>query len=332
MKPRLALVDTPRGEIIAAAPKIVPAEPNPATAYLLALSPASRRTMRHGLKVIVAIVCGDAHSVESFPWHELGRQHVDAIRAALAERYSPGSANLFLCALRGVIRKAWELDLISAETRERVCSFKPVKGDAENDDDARGRHLTERELDRLFDATNRDKTNVGRRDAALLAVLIGGGLRRAEIVALTMADLTISEDRTALRVQGKGQRIRTVYVGNEANEALSIWLKVRGSDPGPVFLAVKQGGAIQRHGLSTSAIFGRVQILKRRAKIKGRLSPHDCRRTYAGRALDAGVDLSVLQRMMGHASVSTTSRYDARPAAAKRAAAMRMRLPFHRPE
>jgi len=327
MKPRLALVDTPRGEIIAAAPKIVRSEVNPALAYLASISPASRRTMMHGLKVIVAIVCGDVHDVESFPWHELGRQHVDAIRAALAERYSPGSANLFLCALRGAIKKSWELGLIDAETRERVCSFKPVKGDAENDDDRAGRSLDFKEVKALFKVCADDLTATGRRDAALLGVAWCCGLRRAELVGLDLADVTIADDAARLRVRGKGNRTRSAYVTGGALAALRAWLFVRGDREGPLFFPTRQGGAIIVRRMSTAAIYSRFAKLAERAGVEP-FSPHDLRRSFVGDLLDAGVDIVTIAQLAGHASVKTTARYDRRDAETKRLAMLRRKTPF----
>lgn len=320
-----------RPNVASAELRIIPAiraDEHPARIYLASLAVSGRRPMQHLLRVAARLVSGGRCDEMTLPWPSLRHSHLQAIRAAVSERYAPATSNLLLSAVKGVLRAAWRLNLIGSDDYLRAVDVKRVKGDSDNDDQRRGRHVTQAELERMFEAVGRDGTAVGRRDAALLAVMFGAGLRRNELATLAMSDLAVADDRIVMKVCGKGNRTRTAYLCNEAVDAMREWLAVRGEDPGPVFLAVKQGGAIQSHGMSGSAIFYRLRLLGRRARIKGRLSPHDARRTFAGNAIDKGVDLSVLQRLMGHASVNTTARYDHRPVAAKISAMMKIRLPF----
>jgi len=103
---------------------------------------------------------------------------------------------------------------------------------------------------------------------------------------------------------------------------LEAWLVVRGEAPGPLFCAVRKGGAPKTGApLAESGIAWILSRLARLAEI-AHVSPHDIRRTFVGDLLDAGADLAIVQRLAGYAQVSTTQRYDRRGerAAAKAAA------------
>jgi site-specific recombinase XerD len=99
--------------------------------------------------------------------------------------------------------------------------------------------------------------------------------------------------------------------------------------PGPLIYRVRKGGRIEAERLSEQAIY---DLLRRRAKRAGvnDFSPHDCRRTLAGDLLDRGVDISRVSRMLGHAQIGTTARYDRRPEEAKRRAATTIHIPYRR--
>jgi integrase len=166
------------------------------------------------------------------------------------------------------------------------------------------------------------------RDAAIVAVAYTCGLRRAELVALDLSDF--DENVGALKVKGKRNKERTAYAVNGAGAALGDWLKIRGDEPGPLFHPINKGGVIQHQRMTTQAIYGLLQKRASQAGVKD-LSPHDLRRSFAGDLLDAGADLSIVQKLMGHASPTTTARYDRRPERAKRQAAERLHIPYHRP-
>jgi site-specific recombinase XerC len=77
------------------------------------------------------------------------------------------------------------------------------------------------------------RTATGARDAALLELLYGCGLRRAEVVALDLADYDHADG--SLRVRGKGNKERRAYLAAGAQAALDDWLQLRGDTPGPLF-------------------------------------------------------------------------------------------------
>jgi integrase len=163
----------------------------------------------------------------------------------------------------------------------------------------------------------------------MLAVLYGAGLRRAEAVGLDLADY--DPDTGALAVRGKGRQHRTTYVTNGAAEAMAAWLALRGPEPGALFFGVSPGGRLdpERRHMTGQAVLAMLRRRAGQAGVAG-FSPHDLRRTYAGDMLEAGADLATVQALMGHASPTTTSRYDRRPEAARRRAAERLHVPYQR--
>jgi len=133
----------------------------------------------------------------------------------------------------------------------------------------------------------------------------------------------------ALVVRGKGNKERSVYLANGAAAAMADWLAVRSDEPGLLFLRIRKDGRIGTEGLTAQAIYN---VLRKRAKQAGveRFSPHDLRRTFVGDMLDAGADVSLVQKLAGHAQVTTTARYDRRPERAKKRASEMLFVPYSR--
>jgi integrase len=277
--------------------------------------------MRQALGVIADILSSGKASVEALPWASLRYQHTAAVRAALAERYAPATANKALSALRGVLAECFRLDLMSAEDHARASDLPSVKGQSS----PRGRALKTGELVALFGACD-PCTAQGARDAALLAVLYGAGLRRAEVVALDLADFDPEAGQLRIR-SGKGRKARTVYVTNGARDALVGWLEVRGTTEGPLFQAIDKADNLRPGRITTGAVYLILARLQRAAKVKP-FSPHDCRRSYITALLAAGNSIAVVQKLAGHASVNTTARYDRSDEDAKRKAAETLHVPF----
>lgn len=186
------------------------------------------------------------------------------------------------------------------------------------DEDSRG------ELRSLFDSC-RGGTAADARDAALMGVLYAAGLRRAEVVALDVSDY--DPDTGSVVIHGKGNKERAAYIDNGAADAMSAWLSVRGESPGPLFCPVTQTGAVTIRPMTDQAVYAILQARAKKANVKA-FSPHDLRRSCVSDLLDAGVDISVVQRFVGHANVTTTARYDRRGEQAKKKAAKSLHVPF----
>jgi len=301
----------------------VPADQHPAKVYIARLAPGSRRTMREALDTIAGILTSGECDAETCNWPATRYQHAQSVRSVLAAKYAPATANKMLAALRGVLKEGWRLGQIGAEEYHRAADLPAVKGETL----PRGRALSSGELRALFAVCAADNTPAGARDAAMLAVAYGAGLRRSEVVALDLADHDPETGALTIR-RGKGNKDRVAYATNGAAAALAAWLKQRGTEPGPLFVPTLRGG----HILTVDRMNGQVvaDILRRRAKAAGveKFSPHDCRRTFIGDLLDAGADISTVQQLAGHANVQTTARYDRRGERAKRKASELLHVPY----
>ncbi len=301
----------------------LPFSEHPAVVYLASLSEGSRRTMYQALNTIASLLSDGQLNAFQLNWAALRYQHTAAVRARLVARYKPATANKMLSALRQVLYHAWKLDQMSAEDYHRARAVENVRGDSL----PAGRDLGLGELSALIAACEADPSAAGARDAAIIAVMYATGVRRASVVRLDVADYETETGTLRVR-EAKQRRDYLVYLSQDgAQRALADWLGVRGSASGPLFWPVSKGGDLVNRRLSTQAVYN---LLIKRARQAGinHFSPHDLRRTLAGDLLDAGADIVTVKRILGHASVDTTARYDRRPEEVKRKAANLIHVPY----
>lgn len=355
------ITTTTAGAALVLAPE--PTTTNPAAIYIAALtSPASRRTMRQALYAVACIITDQAPGaaseadqtalVMSLPWAELRSHHAAAIRSTLAERYAPAGANKVLSALRGTLKAAItqtrqaaraaaladgaNADMITRLARARqddledaIEALKVVRGGSE---ELRGRALARGEVRAIFAACSKDDSPAGYRDAALFGLLYACGMRRAELAAADLADLVITgeDDATLTVMHGKGNKRRVIPINDGALDAVKDWLSVRGDEPGPLFVSVNKGGRLVfGENMTSQAIYNILAKRGREANVKN-FSPHDLRRTFISDLLDAGADIATVQKLAGHANVTTTARYDRRGERAKRKAVGLLHIPYER--
>jgi integrase len=299
------------------------ADQNPALVYLAGLRSAnSKRAMLHALETIADILSSGRQDARSLNWGALRFSHTAAIRAELSNRFKYTTANNMLSALRGVLKAAYRLGQISPDDYARASDIGVVRGQSI----PKGRDLASGELIALVNACKADKTPAGHRDAAIIGVLYTCGLRRAELAALDLANYDAESGRLTVR-HGKGGKDRTVYVTNGAKTALDRWIITRGTHDGALFGPINKGGRMIACRMTTQAVYN---ILKKRAEQAGvkDFSPHDMRRTFVSDMLDRGADIATVAKLAGHASVTTTARYDRRTEETKRKAAALLHFPF----
>jgi site-specific recombinase XerC len=294
-------------------------ETNPAAVYLASLAPSGRRTMAARLAAAAALMGGDPRTVD---WSALRFEHVTALRSKLSEMgRAPASINATLSALRGVARAAWQLSKMDADDYRLIAEVKNVRGSRL----PAGRALTPGEIGALLDTCAGDEAPAGARDAAVIALLYGAGLRRSEAADLDLAHYNAATGE--LRVLGKGDKERLVPLEAGVSAALNDWLSVRGSELGPLLCPVRKGGKVELRRMSSQAIYDALLRRAEAARLPS-LSPHDLRRTFASDLLDVSGDVSAVQKLLGHANVQTTMRYDRRGEAAKRKAVSLLHLPY----
>ena len=182
----------------------------------------------------------------------------------------------------------------------------------------RGRALPPEEIRALFGACEADDSSIGVRDAAMLGVILGCGLRRSEAVGLDLCDIVT--DERALRVLGKGNKERLAYMPAGTWQRLRKWIDdVRGEKDGPLFTRIRRFDTLTNDRLTDQTVYHVLQVRQRLAGI-AKCAPHDLRRTFATSMLDNGEDLITVKDAMGHASVTTTQQYDRRGEARLRTA------------
>ena len=302
--------------------KTIRIDQNAAAIYVASLgSESGRRTMTQVLNLMANELQTGANAL-TLDWGTLRFQHVAAIRSKLQEHYKPATVNKALAALKGALRAAWQSGQMSAEDYQKAVSIKGVRGETL----PTGRELSSGELSALLTACEQDNSPAGTRDAAIIAVMYSCGLRRAEVIALDLADYNAEAGQ--LKIYGKGKKERSAYVAGGAAQALTDWLSLRGENSGALFVAINKGGALGDNRLTSQAIYNMLQKRASEAGVKS-FSPHDMRRTFVSDLLDAGADITTVSKMAGHASVTTTARYDRRPEEAKRKAAGLLHVPYH---
>ncbi len=172
--------------------------------------------------------------------------------------------------------------------------------------------LSERDMEDLLEAPSEQERDawLDLRDAAVLMLLYGAGLRVGEALGLTKGNVEdlLKTGRDTLSITGKGSKTRLVPLLPQALDALRAyrdacpWLVARG--PGETFFVGARGGA-----LDPAIVQKRVRDIRRGLGLAESVTPHALRHSFATHLLGAGGDLRTIQELLGHASLSTTQRY-----------------------
>ncbi len=150
-------------------------------------------------------------------------------------------------------------------------------------------------------------TRYPHRDKAILEILYATGVRCSELIAIKLSDIDVYE--CTIRIFGKGRKERIVLFGKKALEQLNRYLNqerpalVRGSD--------EQTLLVNRFGkaLTSRSIQRTIEMFRQCLKIKHHITPHKIRHSFATHLLNRGVNLRVIQELLGHASITSTEIY-----------------------
>src|SRR3984893_7284668 len=261
-------------------------------------SPDAQRGYRHAIDEFVDWYCSE-------PRLALNRIVVLRYRTYREPRQlAPGTVNLRLGAVRRLAYEAVDCGLLSSDLAAGVRRVKGVKKLGMR----LGNWLTAEQDHALWQAPDRQRLK-GKRDRALLALLLACGLRRHEAVALTLDHLQQREEHWAIvDLAGKGGHVRTVPVPDWVRSELEDWLPAAPIDRGKLFRRVNKVGRAWGDGMTVKAVW---HIVKESARSIGvaKLAPHDLRRTCARLCHASGGELEQIQFLLGHVSVQTTERY-----------------------
>jgi len=261
-------------------------------------SPESQRGYRHSIDEFIAWYCSE-------PRLSFNKTVVTRYRIHLESRQlAPGTINVRLAAVRRLAYEAADSGLLSPEL---AAGIRRVKG-AQKLGVRLGNWLTPDEARRLWQAPGTD-TLKAKRDRALLAVLLGCGLRRRELAELTVDLLQRREDHWAIvDLVGKGRHIRTVPVPDWVKQTIDDWLVTAGITTGRVFRCVCRAGKTWGEGMTERVVWHVVKQYAAKLRL-ARVAPHDLRRSCARLCHAAGGEMEQIQFLLGHVSVQTTEKY-----------------------
>ena len=236
---------------------------------------------------------------------EFTKAVVNSYRVSLeARKLSSSTINQRLSAIRKLAMEAADNGLMPPNIATAISRVKGAKQAGIRS----GQWLTREQAEDLISAPNVTVTK-GKRDRALLAVLIGCGLRRREAAALTVGHIQLRDARWVIvDLIGKGGRVRTVPMPNWTKNAIDSWIVAADIRDGLVFRAMNRGDRIIATSITPRAI---CQLVRRFGDTIGvpNLAPHDLRRTFAKLAHKGRSGLEQIQLSLGHASITTTERY-----------------------
>lgn len=268
-------------------------------AVLLSLrSPESQRGYRHAIDEFISWYCSE-------PRLSFNKTVVTRYKGYLEDReLAAGTINVRLAAVRRLAFEAADAGLLSPEL---AAGIKRVRG-AKKLGSRLGNWLTTGEAQSLLRLPAPD-TVAGKRDRAILAILLGCGLRRREAAGLKVSHLQQRENQWAIiDMVGKGGHIRTVPVPDWVKQAVDTWLAEARIIDGNLFRCVARAGKVWGSGITEKAVW---HIVKKHAVALGvpKLAPHDLRRSCARFCHAAGGELEQIQFLLGHVSVQTTEKY-----------------------
>ena len=261
-------------------------------------SPESQRGYQHSINEFINWYCSE-------PRLSFNKTVVTRYRIHLESRsLAPGTINVRLAAIRRLAYEAADSGLLSPEL---AAGIRRVKG-ARRLGVRLGNWLTAEQARTLWQLPNAE-TVKGKRDRAILSILLGCGLRRRELAELTLDHLQQREDHWAVvDLIGKAGHMRTVPVPGWVKQITDEWVVAAGVGSGRLFRCVSRSGTVWGEGITEKVVW---HVLKEFAAKLGvpKLAPHDLRRSCARLCHTAGGELEQIQFLLGHVSVQTTEKY-----------------------
>jgi integrase len=258
----------------------------------------SRRSYEFAIDRFIAWYCSE-------PRLTFNRAVVVRYRSHMEGRsLSAATINLHLSAIRRLADESAESGWLTPELAIGIRRVQGVKRLGRKS----GNWLSQNQAQELVNAAS--KTDLrGWRDGAIVALLLGCGLRRSEVVGLTLDQVQTRDGRWVIvDLIGKGRRLRTVPVPTWSKQLLDAWLQRSAVSEGRVFRRISKQGKRQEAGVTANVVWYAVKRCAGQAGIAN-LAPHDLRRTCARLCHECSGELEQIRFLLGHASVQTTERY-----------------------
>ena len=261
-------------------------------------SAESQRGYQHSIHEFINWYCSE-------PRLSFNKTVVTRYRIHLESRsLAPGTINVRLVAIRRLAYEAADSGLLSPEL---AAGIRRVKG-ARRLGVRLGNWLTAEQARTLWQLPNAE-TVKGKRDRAILSILLGCGLRRRELAELTFDHLQQREDHWAVvDLIGKAGHMRTVPVPDWVKQITDEWVVVAGVGSGRLFRCVSRSGTVWGEGITEKVVWHVVKEFAAKLGVP-KLAPHDLRRSCARLCHTAGGELEQIQFLLGHVSVQTTEKY-----------------------
>jgi site-specific recombinase XerD len=229
---------------------------------------------------------------------------VQQYRASLQDRgLAASTINVRVVAIRRLAAEAADNGLMAPEI---AAAISRVKG-ARQVGHRVGNWLTREQAEGLISAPD-TSTLKGKRDRALLGLMLGTGLRREEVCRLTFEHIQQRDGRWVIvDLLGKAGHVRTVPMPSWSKALIDEWADAAHLDEGYIFRPVGKGGHLAGEHLSSQSVWDLVEYYTDKAGLKA--APHDLRRTFAKLAHRGHAPLEQIQLSLGHKSIQTTERY-----------------------
>jgi site-specific recombinase XerD len=257
-------------------------------------SPASRIAYRRSLRDFLL-------------WYRNSGQMV--INKATVQRYaadlreqgkSAQNINQRLSAIRKLASEAADMGHIPQDIATGIKNVRGIRAEGIRC----GNWLTKQQAQDLLDSPD-TTTLKGSRDKAILAVLLGCGLRRNEAAHLTFEHVQMRENRWVIcDLKGKRNRTRSIPMPAWTKNAIDQWASRAQISTGRVFRPMNRGGKLTGESLTDQPVADVVTIYAPKG-----IAPHDLRRTFAKLAFKGSAGLDQIQMSLGHSSIQTTERY-----------------------
>lgn len=286
-------------------------------AFMRSLQPSSKLTVRFIMKQLaddlgfpVGDSQGNPFKVEQLPWHVLTSDMVTTVVDQWKEKeLTKQTTSLRLYVIKGIARACFMRHLMSAH---QYMMLKEIKAPGGTNLIGRGREIRNDLRDALLKNCMDDERIQGLRDAAMIALLFGSGIRRAEATSVQAETVDLVE--AEFRIKAKGANVSLVPMSPLAVKHVAAWLEVRNKlvgPRGPLFNRILKGGKVLKSGIKPDSLYRLMMERSLKADLPYFVRPHDARRTMATRIIKEYGELAA-QAALRHKNLSTTQIYDMR--------------------